>query len=230
MTTLRDSRPVALLAVDEPADLLRDLFSLIYTHIEQPAVTSGDDLDALLGIATRFGVAGALHILCSTYLRHLAVHEPLRAYGLACKHNLQSEIAWTARETLRVNLSKADVTHDLASCTPSQIRNLVQMHTRRGAAAHALVSAARSCDEFACPGDHCQGGVAEWWLEVIRQSKAELASRPHSDLVFSPIFLAGCVRGASSLCVDCPMHFFGARTQHRLARLKDDIDALSSQV
>lgn len=227
---MHNARSFVNLTIDEPADLIRDLLSLIYVHKEQPAVTSGDELDTLLGIANRYSVASALHTLCSTHLHDLAVHEPLRAYGLACKHNLHAEKAWTARETLRVHLAKADVTHDLASCTPAQIRNLVQMHARRGGAAHALISAARACDEFACPGEHCEDGVAEWWLEVIKQSKAELAARPNSDAVFSPIFLAGCVRVASACCPDCPMQFFGARTQHRLMRLKDDIDALPAKV
>lgn len=229
-TSMRDARAIVILTVDEPGNLLRDLLSLIYVHKEQPLVTSGDELDILLGLARRYGVASALHTLCSTHLRDLAVHEPLRAYGLACKHNLHAEKAWTARETLGVHLAKADITHDLASCMPAQIRNLVQMHARRSGAAHALISAARSCDEFTCPGEHCEDGVAEWWLEVIKQSKAELAARPNSDAVFSPIFLAGCVRVASAKCTDCPMQFFGARTQHRLMRLKDDIDALPTKV
>jgi len=225
-TSKRDSRPILTLSLDEPAGLIRDLLCLIYAHKYQPEVTSGDELDTLLGLAKRYNVAYALHTLCSTHLRDLAVHEPLRAYGLACKHNLHSEKAWTAVETLRVNLAKADITHDLASCSPEQIRSLVQMHARRGAAAHNLISAARAYDEFTCCGKHCEDGVAEWWLEFIKQSKSELAARPSSAIVFSPIFLAGCVRAAAAKCPECPLQFLGGRTQHRLMRLKDDIDAL----
>lgn len=228
--SMRDSRPVVVLSLDEPAERIRDLLCLIYVHKYQPAVTSSDELDTLLGLATRYRVAGASHTLCSTHLRDLAVHEPLRAYGLACKHNLHSEKAWTAVECLRVNLAKADVTHDLASCTPDQIRSLVQMHARRGAAACNLISAARTFDEFTCSGTHCEDGVAEWWLEVIKQSKAELTARPSSAIAFSPIFLAGCVRVAGAKCPECPLQFLGGRTQHRLMRLKDDIDALPFRI
>lgn len=225
-TSMRDSHPVVTLSLDEPAGLIRDLLCLIYVHKYQPAVTSSEELDTLLGLAKRYSVACALHTLCSTHLRDLAVHEPLRAYGLACKHNLHSEKVWAAVETFRVNLAKADITHDLASCSPDQIRGLVQMHARRGTAAHNLVSAARVFDEFTCSGKHCEDGVAEWWLEVIKQSKTELTARPSSAIVFSPIFLAGCVRVAAAKCPECPMQFLGGRTQHRLMRLKDDIDAL----
>lgn len=169
-TAMRDSRPVVIVTVDEPAEHIRDLLCLIYGHRKyQPVVTSSEELDALLSLAKRYRVASAVHALCSVYLRDLAVHEPLRAYGLACKHDLRSEQAWTARETLRVNLSKADITHDLGSCSADQIKRLVKMHTRRATAAHNLILDARSWDEFCCPGEHCQDGVAEWWEEVVRE-------------------------------------------------------------
>lgn len=228
-TMMRDSRPVVIVTVDEPAELIRDLLCLIYAHRQyQPSITSSEELDVLLGLAKRYRVSSAVHALCSVHLRDLAVHEPLRAFGLACKHDLRSEQVWTARETLRVNLAKADVMHDLGSCSADQITRLVKMHTRRATAAHNLIQDARSWDDLCCPGEHCQDGVAEWWEEVVRHSQAEFKRRPNSDVVFSPSFLAGCVRTAAASCPECPLHFFNARVQHRLAHLKDDIDALKA--
>lgn len=228
-TRMKDSRPLVMVTIKEPAEALHNLLSLIY-HRDDPAlhptITSGEELDTLIKLVKRYRVASGLHILCTTYLRDLAIHEPLRAYGLACKHDLKSEQVWTARETLRINLKKGDITHDMASCDRKHIQSLVKLHTRAASKAHQLIASARSWDEMCCSGEYCQDGVAEWWNQFVIMSRAELKARPNSGSIFSPFFLTTCVRMANQSCNECTMHFLMPKVQHRLGRLKDDVDAM----
>jgi len=134
-----------------------------------------------------------------------------------------------SRETLRIDLSKADVSRDLAECHPAQIKALVHLHSRRAAAALAIISDA-SIEGLTCPGEYCEDGVAEWWLEVIKRSRTELRARPTTDILFSPAFLAACCRVASKRCRTCPDQYLSSRAQHKLGYIKDAIDALPSSL
>jgi len=218
-------RPVNLVQIDESADSIEAMLRLIYPHVRKPQITTSEDLDHLLSLCKRYQIAHSIHFLCARYLQALARTEPLRAYGLACKHDLPAEIKYTSRETLRIDLSKADVSRDLAECHSEQIKALVHLHSRRAATAIAIISNA-SVEELTCPGEYCEDGVAEWWLEVVKRSRTELKARPTTDTLFSPAFLAGCCRVASKRCRTCPDQYLSSRAQHKLGCIKDEIDAL----
>ncbi|KAF9519844.1 hypothetical protein BS47DRAFT_1000945 [Hydnum rufescens UP504] len=145
-------RAVNVVQIDEPAELIEAMLRLIYPHVRKPQITTSEELDHLLALCKRYQIAHGIHFLCARYLQSLARTEPLRAYGLACKHSLPAEVKHTSRETLRIDLSKADVSRDLAECHPAQIKALVHLHSRRAAAALAIISDA-SIEGLTCPGN-----------------------------------------------------------------------------
>lgn len=215
----------AVLALDEPSQDIEAILRLIYTRTTKPRVDSSEALCHLLDLCQRYGMAQASHFLCSTALRDLARENPLRAYGIACRFSLQSEIPSISREILRVDLSKADLGFDLAYCTPKQVQKLLSFHKRHSLESIKIISEA-SAEGLTCDGEYCEGGVAEWWLEVVKNSRSLLRRRPTTEQLFSSEFLAGCCRKASLRCSQCPLSFLSSRSQHKLAIVKDQVDSL----
>lgn len=218
-------RPVA--TIPESTETLEILLRFIYPKARKPVVTVVEQLDEYLGLCKLYQVESAVHSLCTAVLLSLARKEPLKAYGVACHHGLSEEMRLISRETLTVDLLKADLTGDLAMCQPQQVKKLVQLHSKRGAAATTIITQA-STEEFTCTGNYCESGVAEWWLEFVKRSKVELKSKPTTEGLFSSAFLTGCCRVAGKRCNGCLEQFMSVRAQHKLGWLKDEIDALPS--
>ncbi len=215
-----------ILTLDEPSSAIDSLLCLAYPEVAKPEVKSTQVLCDLLALCQRYNMAQATHYLCSTSLRYLACSHPLGAYSIACRFNLKSEIPFISRETLRVNLSKADLRQDLAYCTPHQVERLVKLHKRRGKEAIRLIGDV-STDDLTCRGGYCEDGVAEWWLEVVKASRYLLLQKPTAEVLFSPEVLAECCRRASLRCSLCPISFLSSRSQHRLAIVKIQVDSLA---
>jgi len=215
----------AVVALNEPSRAIDTMLRLIYPRATKPRVDSSEALDRQLELCRRYGMAQASHYLCSTALRDLAREYPLRAYGIACRFNLQSEIPSISREILRVDLSKADLGFDLAYCTPDQVQKLLRFHKRHATESIKVITEA-STEGLTCDGEYCDDGVAEWWLEVVKSSRRLLRRRPTTEELFSPEFLAGCCRRASLRCSQCPLSFLSSRSQHKLAIVKEQTDSL----
>ena len=215
----------AILTLDEPSSAIDSLLRLAYPQASKPEVSSTEILCDLLALCQRYNMAQATHYLCSSSLRDLARVQPLDAYGIACRFNLESEIPFISRETLRVNLSKVDLGRDLGYCTPQQVEKLLKLHKRRGKEAIKLVGEL-STEGLTCGGEYCEDGVAEWWLEVVKASRYLLLRKPTAEVLFSPEVLAGCCRRASLRCSLCPISFLSSRSQHWLAIVKAQVDSL----
>ncbi|KAF8328821.1 uncharacterized protein EI90DRAFT_3063689 [Cantharellus anzutake] len=215
----------AILSLDETSGAIDSLLRLIYPRVKKPRVESSERLSDLLDLCQRYAVAQAIHYLCSTALRDLVREYPLRAYGIACRFNLKSEIPSISREILRADLSKTDLGYDLAYCTPDQVKRILKFHERRAGEAIKLVAEV-SAEGLTCGGEYCEDGVAEWWLEVVKGSRHLLQKKPITEELFSPEFLAGCCRRAAIRCSQCPFTFLSSRSQHKLAIVKDQIDSL----
>lgn len=225
--TMRKGKAHTTLTVDDPASSIRSLLSLIYDPGKRLDITTASALDDLLDVARRYQCLTASHALCSVALRDLAVHEPLRAFGLACKHNLRTEIAWTAQETLRIDIAKADVSTDLKWCDKSQIEQLIKMHRRQKLLVKRIVASSFDFDEFKCPGEGCKIETALWWRLLVGEDKDKLHSRLTDPILWTPEAHSKCLRSAAQVCNGCLEHYIDIRTQRRLARLRDDVKAVS---
>jgi hypothetical protein len=90
----------------------------------------------------------------------------------------------------------------------------------------SLIDAEHPMNEFDPPYCKGCGTNATWWQVFVRYGSIELKRRPVTDKVFSPAFLAKCVRTSHRICRECIDSYMHTYSQKLLARLKKDIDSL----
>jgi hypothetical protein len=85
-------------------------------------------------------------------------------------------------------------------------------------------------DEFDPPFCEGCGTNATWWQVFVEYACIELKRRPVTTTIFSPAFLAKCVRTSRQICEECVDSYMHTCSQQLLARLKEDIDALPAYI
>ncbi|KDQ20430.1 hypothetical protein BOTBODRAFT_26437 [Botryobasidium botryosum FD-172 SS1] len=224
----REPGTIEIVQVEETEEILEAMLRFIYPKTRKPMLSSVEQLEQLLRAAKKYRIEAAFHTLGAAVL-DLAQKEPLRAYAISCRHGLVEEMRLTSSHTLRVDILKSDLSHEVGDVKPVFMKKLVQLHNSRASQALKVILEAGT-EEFTCKGEYCEDGVAEWWMEVMKRSRGELKSRPTSETIFNPAFLASCVRTAGKRCGECASNYLSLKAQHKLAVLKDAVDALPATI
>ncbi|KAG8809199.1 hypothetical protein FRC17_003559 [Serendipita sp. 399] len=216
-------------------DILDAVLRFIHPKMRQPRVRSLAHLKDFLVVCKKYKVTGGLHNL-SVVIAQFAVMtasgtmdgSPLDCYALACQFNFPNIAKPVSKECLFVDPLKADLGTIFANVSARDIRRLCEMHHSRGLAAVHLIDSAVDARELWCNG--C-GGVASWF-EIWRETaRFELKSKPVGETVFSPSFIAGCLKQACRKCpTHCMEHYCSPKTQLRFAVLQQSIDGLRDSI
>jgi len=225
--------------VDEAYEILDAVLRFIHPRITKPSVRSITHLVRLLDACKRYGVARGLHTLgvlliqfagmaASPTNTNILIGSPIQCYGLACKFGFSNIAKLVSAHCLAVDPLKSDLGNCLAGVAPKDIRRLFDLHHSRALAALRLVDAAIDAHEFWCNG--CSGLAL--WYDIWRQAaERELKSKPISKTVFSPSFIAGCLKQAAKKCPQhCMDHYLSPKAQLRFAVLQRDIDGLKDRI
>lgn len=90
---------IPVIHVPEPSDVLDRLFRLCYP-VDDPALGTTHELRSTLEAALKYQMTEAIKIT-KRRLRSLAARDPLKAYAIACRFELESEAEAAAKEVLR---------------------------------------------------------------------------------------------------------------------------------
>ncbi|QRW00296.1 The BTB (BR-C, ttk and bab)/POZ (Pox virus and Zinc finger) domain [Ceratobasidium sp. AG-Ba] len=220
---------IDVISWEDRADTLESMLCFIYTDRSKPVVRSVEHLRVLLKAARKYEIETARHALGTAVLLDYAKKEPLRAFAIACEFGLADQAVLISKETLEIDIMKSDKYSDLGRVSLSYYHRLIQLHRRRATEAidilH-LISPECPMEEADPPFCRGCGTNATWWQVFVEYGCAELKRRPVSTTIFSPDFLAKCVRTSKQVCEDCVESYMHVRSQKLLTRLKEDIDAL----
>lgn len=210
----------------EDAETLDLVLRFLYP-ISDPPVSTFDVLKALLKAADKYFLEGMIHTL-----RHILVsptfveREPLRVYAVACMYNYEAEAKIASRHCLKVDIiHEAELYEELAMISARDLLRLIKLHQTR---ATAILSILAGSGPSPCGGEPTTAGPL-WWIEFKSRAKEEIRTRPLTDVIFSPAFLAGCVN-VGGVCWQCAVNYVSSATQARLMHLKERIDALLDTV
>lgn len=230
---------VDIYMMEDTYEALDTILRFIYPHATKPAVRSITHLARLLAACKKYEVAAGIHILGVLLLQFAAmaasptntntlVGSPIQCYGIACKFGLSNIAKLVSTHCLMVDPLKVNLGALLVGVAAKDMRRLFDLHHSRGLAALSLVDTAVDSDEFWCEG--CSGVAA--WFDIWRETaEHELKSKPISRTVFSPSFIAGCLKQATKRCPHhCMEHYLASKTQLRFAILQRDIDSLKSSI
>ncbi|KAG9103852.1 hypothetical protein FRC06_007530 [Ceratobasidium sp. 370] len=218
---------------EDHADTLEAMLCFIYTGRSKPIVRDVEHLRTLLKAARKYEIEAARHALGTAVLLDYAKKEPLRAFAIACEFGLADQAVLISKDTLEVDIMASDKYNDLGRVSLSYYHRLIQLHRRRAAEAIdilQLIDNEQPMYEADPPFCRGCGTNATWWQVFVEHGCIELRRRPVSTTVFSPNFLAKCVRTSRQICEDCVDSYMHTRSQKLLARLKEDIDALPTYI
>ncbi|KIM33998.1 hypothetical protein M408DRAFT_60671 [Serendipita vermifera MAFF 305830] len=225
--------------MDETYEVLDAILRFIYPQAIKPTVRSITHLARLLGACQKYEIATGIHtlsVLLVQFARMAAsptnsnalIGSPIQCYGIACKFGFSNIAKLISTDCLAVDPLKSDLGISLVGVASKDVRRLFELHHSRGLAALSLVDAAVDADELWCEG--CSGLAA--WFDIWREmAEHELKSKPVSRTVFSPSFIAGCLKQATKKCPShCMDHYLAPKTQLRFAILQKDIDRLKDMI
>jgi hypothetical protein len=225
--------------LDEPYEALDAVLRFISPQVSKPTVRSITHLARLLAVCKKYEIAAGMHTLSILLIqfagmgafptnRNTFVGSPIQCYGLACKFGLSNVANLISTSCLAVDPLKADLGTFLVGVATKDVRRLFDLHHSRGLAALRLVDAAIDAPEFWCKG--CSG-LASWYDIWREAAEKELKSKPISRTVFSPSFVAGCLKQAIKKCPShCMDHYLAQKTQLRFAVLQKNIDSLRDRI
>ncbi|OCB91212.1 hypothetical protein A7U60_g1559 [Sanghuangporus baumii] len=214
--------------VSEPSEVLDALLRLVYPG-QDPDVKTLDEVSVLLEAAMKYDMTRAIATLRRILVSPSFVeNEPVRAYSIACRHDLESEAQIASSYTLGINVLDNPPLEDLKYMTAWSYHRLLTLHRHRADAALRLLDSANT-EEIKCMqcnsahyGSLCP---PRWWTQFVGRAKEELRARPTTGVVFSMKFLAESGQTGCQRCLGSVMesHAF-------LEGLKSRIDELPSAV
>ncbi|KAG8837850.1 hypothetical protein FRC18_007649 [Serendipita sp. 400] len=230
-----DDEPLGVFSLPETYDILDAILRFIHPKVRQPRVRSLIHLKDLLVACKKYKISGGLHNL-SVIIAQFAMMtasgtmdgSPLDCYALACQFNFPNIAKLVSKQCLLVDPLKADLGTIFANVAARDIRRLCEMHHARGLAAVSLIEPAVDAREFWCDG--CSGVAS--WFEIWRETAyLEVKSKPVTNSVFSPSFIAGCLKQAMRKCpTRCVEHYLSPKAQLRFAILQQSIDRLKDSI
>ncbi|KAG9099541.1 hypothetical protein FS749_001028 [Ceratobasidium sp. UAMH 11750] len=224
---------IDVISWEDHADTLEAMLCFIYAGRNKPIVRDVEHLRTLLKAARKYEIEAAKHALGTAVLIDYAKKEPLRAFAIACEFGLADQAVLISKDTLEVDIMTSDRYNDLGRVSLSYYHRLIQLHRRRAAEAIdilQLIDNEQPMYENDPPFCRGCGTNATWWQVFVEHGCIELRRRPVSTTIFSPTFLAKCVRTSRQICEDCVDSYMHTRSQKLLARLKEDIDALPTYI
>ncbi|KAG8792043.1 hypothetical protein FRC12_007417 [Ceratobasidium sp. 428] len=224
---------IDVISWEDHADTLEAMLCFIYTDRSKPVVRDVQHLRILLKAASKYEIEAARHALGTAVLLDYSKKEPLRAFAIACEFGLADQAVLISKETLEIDIMTSDKYNDLGRVSLSYYHRLIQLHRHRAAEATnilQLIDSEHPMDESDPPFCRGCGTNATWWQIFVEYGCIELKRRPVTTTIFSPDFLAKCVRTSRKICQDCVDSYMHNRSQKLLARLKEDIDALPTYI
>ena len=221
----KEHRPV--IPVSENSSIISALLQFIYPEPD-PAVTSLDELVALLATSVKYDFLGPIAALRKELLSPRFLEESsTRVYAVASRFDFEYEAQVASRRTLSCNILDCPLSDDLKHISAHAYHRLLVLHRSRAEAAQALLKIPQDVKCMQCSGPFYGAFVPpKWWKEFEKLAREELSVRPTIDVIFSMPFLArvaqesGCIRCAGSIL---DAHAF-------LADLKKQIDDLPSTI
>lgn len=220
---------IEVVSWEDDAHTLDAMLRFVYADRPKPKVQDVDHLRSLLKAARRYDIEAARHALGTAVLLDFATREPLCAFAIACEFGLVDEASLISKETLNVDIMMSDSNCELGRVSLSYYHRLVRLHKRRAAQAVEilqLINPDYPMNEFDPPTCKGCGTNATWWQIFVEYGTIEVKRRPVTATIFSPAFLAKCVRTSQQVCGYCVDSYMHTYSQKLLARLKEDIDAL----
>ncbi|KAF8602686.1 hypothetical protein BDV93DRAFT_185057 [Ceratobasidium sp. AG-I] len=224
---------IDVISWEDDADTLDAMLRFVYADRPKPVVEDVEHLRALLKAARKYEIEAAKHALGTAVLLDFGKTAPLQAFALACEFGLVDEAAMISKDTLEVDIMMSDNNNDLGRVSLSYYHRLVHLHKKRATQAIEilqLIDPDQPMYEFDPPMCHGCGTNATWWQIFVEYGCIELKRRPVTTTIFSPTFLAKCVRTSRQVCEECVESYMHTHSQRLLRRLKEDIDALPSYI
>jgi len=221
-----DKPSVPVVDVSENTRTLEALLRCVYP-VPKPAIDTFEDLTAVLEAATKYDLTSAID-----HLRGLLVSprfvdkDPVRAYAIASRFELEAEARMASRATLRVRVLDTPLSDDLRHISAFAYHRLLALHSQRAAAAQELLVVPDTVKCMMCNGTHYGAFYPpRWWKDYEARARKELATCPTSDVIFSMAFLnqsahAGCERCAGSIL---DAHWFLEELRKSIDELPDTI-------
>ncbi|GLB34231.1 hypothetical protein LshimejAT787_0111150 [Lyophyllum shimeji] len=218
---------IPVISVAESRDTLRTLLEFVYP-IEDPTISSLDELVPVLGAAVKYDFAGAVGTLRKLLVSPQFVEaEPTRVYAIACRFDLEDEARIASKYTLNVHVLDAPLSDDLKFITAYSYHRLLDLHQRRVQAALAMLKIPGDIKCMQCNGSSFSVyATPKWWYEFERRAREELSRRPTTEVIFGMEFLAQVVIGAG--CPRCAGSILDA--WRFLQELKRSIDELPATI
>ncbi|CAG7847289.1 SubName: Full=Uncharacterized protein {ECO:0000313/EMBL:CCA71024.1} [Serendipita indica DSM 11827] len=232
----KEGEEVDVFALPETYESLDAIVRFSYPKSRKPLVRSMGHLKRLLNVCKTYEIVAGMHNLSVVIVQFAGMMvsgsmdgSPLECYALACEFGFPNIAKLVSTHCLyRDPLKSGELGMIFANVASRDIRRLFELHHSRGLAAIALVGAAVDANELWCDG--CSG-VASWYEYWREAATFELKSRPVSKTIFSPSFIAGCLKQAVKKCpTRCLGHYLSPKTQLRFAVLQKSIDALKDRI
>ena len=222
-----DGEPsIPIVDVSEDARTLDMLLRCVYPTT-RPAIDTFEDLSLVLEAASKYDLTPAIDHLRTVLMSSRFVEaDPVRAYAIACRFDLEDEARAASRCTLRVHVLDNPLSEDLKHISAFQYHRLLSLHRQRAAAAQELLVIPDSVKCMMCNATHYGAFYSpRWWKDYEERARKELSARPTSDVIFSMPFLAqsaqaGCERCAGSILA---AHWFLADLRRQIDELPDTI-------
>ncbi|KAJ1310286.1 hypothetical protein OPQ81_007026 [Rhizoctonia solani] len=224
---------IEVVSWEEDPNTLDAMLRFIYPGRPKPEVKNMAHLRFLLKASRKYGIEAARHALGTAILLDFATREPLSAFVTACEFGLDSEAALISKETLKTDIMMDEKSSELGRVSLSYYHRLLRLHRMRAARAIDtlnLIDSEHPMDEFDPPYCEGCGTNATWWQVFVQYGSIELKRRPVTDTIFSPAFLAKCVRTSRRICSECIDSYLHTDSQKLLARLKEEIDGLPAYI
>lgn len=220
-----ERRPV--ISMSEPGSTVERLLHFVYP-VPHPTISSLDDFVTILGVAVKYEFLGVISSLRKQLISPAFLRDnPVRVFSIASRYELEYEAQVASGHTLFVNIIDCPLSDDLRFITAHSYHRLLVLHKKRSVDAQALLKIPEDVKCLQCSGPYYGAFVPpKWWKEFERMARAELVTRPTTDVIFSMPFLAraaeasGCPRCAGSIL---DSHQF-------LSNLKRQIDDLPSTI
>ncbi|GJE87388.1 BTB/POZ domain-containing protein [Phanerochaete sordida] len=221
-----DAACIPVVDVSEDARTLEDLLRCVYP-VARPALATFEELTAALEAAAKYDMpAATAHLRHELLAPRFVDADPLRAYAIACRFELEDEARAASRATLRVRVLDAPLSDDLRHVSAWAYHRLLALHAQRGAAAQALLVLPDSVRCVMCNGTHYGAFYPpRWWKDYEARARKELAARPTSDVVFGMGFLAESARAGCERCAGSILdaHWFFEKLRKSIDELPDTV-------
>ncbi|KAH7340375.1 hypothetical protein B0J17DRAFT_316394 [Rhizoctonia solani] len=224
---------IEIVSWEDDADTLDAMLRFVYSDRPKPEVETVAHLRVLLKAARKYDIEAARHALGTAVLLDFATREPLSAFAIACEFGLVDEATLISKDTLRVDVMMDEKSSELRRVSLSYYHRLLRLHRIRASRAIdiiGLIDPEHPMDEFDPPYCEGCGTNATWWQIFVQYGSIELKRRPVTDTIFSPAFLAKCVRTSRRICSACIDSYMHTYSQKLLTRLKEDIDVLPAYI